>query len=355
MLTLPSVDMKDWENQWKSMERMLELTFKDGKPAVGLTPKEVVWKKNKTKLYRYAPHVKKKYPVPLLCIYALINKPYIMDLTPGYSLIEYLVNQGFDVYLLDWGEFGYEDKNLTFDDIIFDYVARAVKKVQRISQSQDISLLGYCMGGTITAMYAALHPQQSIRNIAFMATPIDFSNAGLFTQWLDPEYFLIDKLVDTLGLIPAEMIDLGNKMLKPMTNFFGPTVSLLDKAHDEKFVSRWRLMNSWVSDGTPFPGEAYRQWIKEFYQQNKLIKGELELRGRRVELRNIHASILNIIAKQDHIALPCQSTPLIDTVSSEDVNTVTVNAGHISLVFGRSALRETYPAIGQWLDARSRP
>lgn len=276
-----------------------------------------------------------------------------MDLAPGNSLIEYLVEQGYDVFLLDWGEFGYEDKDLGFDDIVFDYVAKAVKKVKKITGSSEISLLGYCMGGTITSIYSALHPSAQIRNIIFMATPIDFSDAGLFTKWLDERYFPIDKLVDTLGLIPAELIDLGNKLLKPITNFYGPSMSLIDKAHDEKFVTRWRLMNTWVSDGTPFPGEAYRQWIKEFYQQNNLMKGELYLRGRKVELGQIKANILNVIAKQDHIALPCQSHAVVDVVGSKDVTTAVVNAGHISLVFGRSATRETYPTIHRWLNERS--
>ncbi len=346
-------DVKEWETNCNRWDKLTKLTLKEGKPAVGLTPKEVVWKKNKARLYRYAPHLPKRYPVPLLCIYALINKPYIMDLAPGNSLIEFLVMQGYDVYLLDWGTFGLEDKDISFDHIVFDYVSRAVKKVQHISGSKDISLLGYCMGGTITAMYAALHPAIPIRNIAFMATPIDFSDAGLFTKWLDPRYFNIDKLVDTYGLIPPEMIDLGNKLLKPITNFIGPTISLIDKAHDEKFVYRWQLMNSWVQDGTPFPGEAYRQWIKDFYQNNKLIKGELELRGQRVDLGNITASVLNLIASKDHIALPCQSRPLEEVVGSQDMTTMTVNAGHISLVFGRSAVKETYPAIHQWLEKRS--
>ncbi|WP_370297694.1 class III poly(R)-hydroxyalkanoic acid synthase subunit PhaC [Ammoniphilus sp. YIM 78166] len=354
MALAPVFDVKEWEDQWKSLTRIGELTFKEGKPAVGLTPKEVVWKKNKAKLYRYAPHLPKRYSVPLLCVYALINKPYIMDLAPGNSLIEYLVQQGYDVYLLDWGEFGYEDKHLGFEEIVLDYVAKAVKKVQRLTHSHSISLLGYCMGGTITSMYSALHASDiNIRNIIFMATPIDFSDAGLFTKWLDERHFPIDKLVDTLGLIPPELIDLGNKLLKPITNFYGPTISLIDKAHDERFVSRWRLMNTWVSDGTPFPGEAYRQWIKDFYQQNKLVKGEIELRGRRVDLSNITSNILNIIAKHDHIALPCQSKVVDNLVSSEDVTNAVINAGHISLVFGRSATKETYPTIHQWLDKRS--
>ncbi|RXT06252.1 class III poly(R)-hydroxyalkanoic acid synthase subunit PhaC [Ammoniphilus sp. CFH 90114] len=350
----PSLDMGKWEEQWKSLKRISEMQLKEGKPQVGLTPKEVVWKKNKAKLYRYAPYQQKKYSVPLLLIYALINKPYIMDLAPGNSLIEYLVGQGYDVFLLDWGEFGYEDKDLGFEEIVYDYVAKAVRKVQKISKSDEISLLGYCMGGTITSMYAALHSSTPICNIIFMATPIDFSDAGLFTKWLDESHFPIDKLVDTLGIIPPDLIDLGNKMLKPITNFYGPTISLLDKAHDEKFVSRWRLMNTWVSDGTPFPGEAYRQWIKEFYQKNKLVKGELHLRGRAVDLSQIKSNILNVIAKQDHIALPCQSHPIDHIVGSEDVTTVVVNAGHISLVFGRSATRDTYPTIHHWLDTRSR-
>ena len=160
-------------------------------------------------------------------VYALINKPYVLDLTKGGSLIEYLVNQGFDVYLIDWGTPGYEDRHMKLDDFIMDYIPRAVKKVMRRSNVDEVSLLGYCMGGTMTSIFAALHPELPIRNLVFMTSPFDFENSGSYGEMLNEKFFDVDKIVDTLGVVPPEMIDMGNKLMKPMANFYGPYVSLV--------------------------------------------------------------------------------------------------------------------------------
>jgi polyhydroxyalkanoate synthase len=345
---------EEYKNAYKRFKRASEILLREPEPQVGLTPKEVIWTKNKTKLYRYIPTKEKTHPVPILLIYALINKPYIMDLTPGNSLVEYLVNRGFDVYMLDWGTFGPEDRDLTFDDFVMDYIAKAVKKVLRTSKADEISLLGYCMGGTLTSIYAALHPHMPIRNLVFMTSPFDFSDTGLYSVVLDERYFNLDKAVDTFGNIPPEMIDFGNKMLKPITNFVGPYVTLLDRSDNQRFVESWKLVQKWVTDGIPFPGAAYRQWIREFYQKNKLVKGELVIRGQQVKLENIKANVLNISASRDHIAMPCQVEALLDHISSKDKEYVCLSTGHMSVVYGPTAVKQTYPTIGDWLENRSK-
>jgi len=350
--------IQQWHNSYFSpFERLRQVQeiLSGPEPQVGLTPKECIWTKNKSKLYRYVPvkPAEERHKTPLLLIYALINKPYIMDLTPGMSMVEYLVNEGFDVYLLDWGVFGWEDRTLSFDHLVFDYIPRAVEKVLRTSGAKEISLLGYCMGGTITAMYTALHPQTPIRNTVFVASPIDFADAGAYTVWLNEKYYHLDKMVDTFGVIPPELLDFGNKLLKPLTNFVGPWVNLIDRAADEKFVKNWRLLNKWVADGTPFPGEAFRQWIRDFYQQNKLINGELVLRGQRVDLSNIRTNLLTVVAERDHIALPCQSVALNNVVSSEDKTLLELPTGHVSIMNSGVAVKRFFPALRDWLAARS--
>ncbi|MGM7724194.1 class III poly(R)-hydroxyalkanoic acid synthase subunit PhaC [Metabacillus sp. Hm71] len=350
METIPN----EFQEPYTRLTRATEVLTSDPEPEVGLTPKEVIWTKNKAKLFRYVSDQPKKFKVPLLLVYALINKPYILDLTPGNSLVEYLVNRGYDVYLLDWGTPGYEDKTMKLDDYILDYIPRAVRKVLRTSQADEVSILGYCMGGTMTSIFAALHPELPIRNLVFMTSPFDFEETGLYGCFLDERYFDIDNVVDTLGLIPPEMIDFGNKMLKPATNFFGPYVSLVDRANNEQFVKNWKLLQKWVSDGIPFPGEAYRQWIRDFYQQNKLIKGELVIRGRKVNLKNITANVLNMSAEKDHIAQPHQVKALMDVISSKDKEYVSLPTGHVSVTFGPKAVKITYPTVGDWLEKRSK-
>jgi polyhydroxyalkanoate synthase len=337
-------------NKW---QRVVEIVATEAEPEVGLTPKEVIWRKNKAKLYRYVPVKETTHRVPILLIYALINKPYILDLTPKNSLVEYLVENGFDVYLLDWGTPGLEDRHMKLDHYVLDYIPKAIKKVLDVSKASEISLLGYCMGGTMTAMFAALHDDWPIRNLIFLTSPFDFSDTGLYGAFLDERYFNLDKAVDTLGNIPPEMIDFGNKMLKPITNFYGPYMTLLDRSENEQFVTGWKLMQKWVSDGIPFPGEAYRQWIREFYQKNKLIKGKLAIRGQRVQLEKIKANVLNIAASRDHIAMPKQVEALMNVIASEDKTYVLMETGHVSVVFGPKAIKETYPTIANWLEKRS--
>lgn len=338
----------------KKVKRLAEVFVKEPEPQVGQTPKEVIWTKNKAKLYRYQPAVKKTNKVPILMIYALINKPYILDLYPGNSLIEHLTNKGHDVYLLDWGVPGYEDRHMKLDDYIVDYIPHAIKKVLRKSEAKELTLLGYCIGGTMSAIFTALNPQLPIRNLLLLTSPIDFTDAGLFTNWLDKRYFQLDKLVDTLGNIPFEMIDFGNKLLSPISTTLGPYVSIANRVEDENFVLNWKLMQKWLNDGVPFPGEAYRQWIRDFYQENKLINDELEIRGEKVKLANIKANLLNISATRDNIALPNQVEPLNDKVSSKNKTYHSVETGHISVVTGRKAIKEIYPYIENWITENSK-
>ncbi len=333
--------------------RATQVLTTDAQPEVAPTPKEVVWTKNKTKLYRYISDQPKKYKIPLLLVYALINKPYILDLTKGGSLIEFLVQRGFDVYLLDWGTPGFEDRKMKLDDFIMDYIPRAVKKVMRKSNVDEVSILGYCMGGTMTSIFAALHPELPIRNLVFMTSPFDFTNSGSYGAMLDERFFDINKVVDTLGMVPPEMIDYGNKLIKPMANFYGPFVSLVDRADNEKFVISFKLLQKWLNDGIPFPGEAYRQWIGEFYQKNKLIKGDLVVRGQKVDLKNIKANVLNLAGQNDQIAQPHMVEALMDAISSEDKQFLNLPVGHTSITFGSQANKITYPTISNWLAERS--
>lgn len=344
---------KETQQHIKRSVRAMQVVTTDSEPEVAPTPKELVWTKNKTKLYRYTSDHPKKYKTPLLMIYALINKPYVLDLTKGGSLIEYLVNRGFDVYLLDWGTPGLEDKKMKLDDYILDYIPRAVKKVMRISNADEVSILGYCMGGTMTSIFAALHPELPIRNLIFMTSPFDFTNTGSYGSMLDEQYFNVDNVVDTMGNIPPEMIDFGNKMIQPMANFYGPFVSLYERAENENFIKGFSLLQKWLNDGIPFPGESYRQWIRDFYQKNKLIKGELVIRGQKVDLKNITANVLNLAGKNDIIAQPHQVEALMNGISSKDKIYKCLPVGHTSITFGGKAVKITYPTIGDWLADRS--
>lgn len=337
--------------KWQSM---LEVSRRAPALEVARTPREVIWTKNKSRLYRYFP----TRPVetrpaavrpPLLLTYALINRPYVMDLYPGRSMIEYLVNRGFEVYLLDWTDWGPEDRGVGFDHLVYDYLRPAARRVMRHAGSEDFHLLGYCMGGTINLLYAALHPGPEIRSLILMTTPVDFTDYGLFSLWLSDENFALDKMVQTMGNIPPEIIDFGNKMLKPVANFISPPLSLYERIEDSSFVRHFIALNQWVNDGIPFPGEAFRQWIQDFLRDNRLARGELVLRGNRVDLGRITCPLLTVVGNQDHIVPPKQTRPVIDLVGSRKKEYCPVKSGHIGLITGPAGPKEVYPLLENWL------
>jgi polyhydroxyalkanoate synthase len=324
---------------------------------VGQTPKEVVWTLNKAKLYRYIPVVpaEQRHKVPLLLVFALMNKPYILDLRPGNSYIEYMVKQGYDVYLLDWGVPGPEDKDLKFDDYVLDYLTRAVRKLRAVSGSNEFTMLGWCIGAILATIYAALRPDDGLKNLILLTAPLDFSDktAGGFVRWVNDQHFDPDKIVNAFGIIPGEMIDYGAKALKPVENYIGSYLTLWDNLDNPRVVEAWHAMNTWVTDLIPMSGAMYLQLIKELYRENRLSEGKMIIRGERVDLSRIRANLLNVIALADHISPPCQSESIMTRVGSQDQLLLKVKGGHIGMMAGSGALKRTWPQIDAWLAARS--
>jgi polyhydroxyalkanoate synthase len=343
------------ESTIKKYRTGMQIILEGAKADTGQTPKEVIWTKNKAKLYHYEPTVEKRFPVPILIIYALINRPYVLDLMPGNSFIEYMVKYGFDVFMLDWGIPGDEDRKLSFENYVLDYIPRAVKKVLRATGTEEISLLGYCMGGTMTAMYSALFPGKPLRNLVLLTAPIDFTpdDMGMFGLMTSPKYFNPDHIVEAFGNVPKDFIDTGSRMLKPVTNYVGTYITMWDRIMQDKSMDTWLAMNKWVNDGVSFPGEAFRQWIRDFYQQNKLVKSEIILRGRRVDLSNITCPILSVAGSKDHICSLPQAQAIKRSVSSKEVDFYVVDAGHVGLLTGSDAKKDVWPTLRHWLELRS--
>jgi len=333
------------------------LRVSTSRATVAQTPKQVIWTLNKAKLYRYIPVVpaEERHKVPLLLVFALMNRPYILDLRPGHSFIEYMVTHGYDVYLLDWGVPGPEDKGLTFDDYALEYLPRAIRKIKAVSGSAEFSLLGWCIGAILTTIYAALRPGDGLKNLILLTAPLDFSDktAGGFVRWVNDQSFDPDKIIEAFGNMPGEMIDYGAKALKPVENYIGSYLTLWDNLDNPRIVEAWHAMNTWVTDLIPMAGATYRQLIKELYQENRLMEGKLRIRGERVDVSRIRANLLNVIALADHISPPCQSESIMTKVSSQDQRVLKVKGGHIGMMAGSGALKYTWPHIDEWLAARS--
>ena len=347
--------LRQIESNMSTLRRVLTTPY-----PVAQTPKEVIWTLNKARLYHYIPTLppEQRHPVPLLLVFALMNRPSILDLRPGNSFVEYMVKHGYDVYLLDWGAPGIEDKNLTFDDYVLDYLPRAVRKLKSFSGADEFSLLGWCIGALITTMYAALRGDASgMRNLILLTAPLDFTNreCGGFIRWVNDQHFDVEKVLATFGNMPGEMLDYGAKALKPVENYISNYLRLWENLNDPRVVESWHAMNTWVTDLIPLAGGAYRQLIDDFYRENRLVKGTMALRGERVDLADIHASVLNVVANEDHIVPPKQTAHVMDLIGSQDKELLTIPGGHIGMMAGSAAIKRTWPLIEAWLDVRSGP
>jgi len=265
------------------------------------------------------------------------------------------VSRGFDVYLLDWGVPGPEDKHLKFDDYALDYLPRAIRKVKSISGTEEFSMLGWCIGAILTTIYASVLPNDGLRNLILLTAPLDFGNKPdiTFARWTDEKYFDVEKVLAAFGNMPGDMIDYGAKALKPVENYIGNYVKLWDNLDNPQIVEAWHAMNTWVTDNIPLAGGVFRQLIVDLYQNNRLIKGEMNVRGQRVDLGKLQANLLTVIAEGDHITPPCQSEAILSRVASRDKEIFRVSGGHIGIMAGSGAHKRTWPHIDEWLGARS--
>jgi polyhydroxyalkanoate synthase len=321
-------------------------------PPVAQTPKDTIYRRGTLQLHHYRPATDEIYRVPLVMVMSLVSKAFIFDLGSGQSLVEFLVKKGFDVYLIDWGVPRPEDRGLRLDDYVLDFLPDCVARIAADSGENDLSMLGYCMGGQLALMYAALHHSGSLKNLLCLATPINSEGMGLFRTWSDKRYFDVDRIVDTLGNVPAEMLYNSFQMLRPAQRMM-QQIRLWDRMWDDNFVRSYRLLDRWGNDQIPFPGECFRQMTKEITWENKLYKNELELGGRRLDLRNINASLLAVMAEHDHIVPFDSARELLNMVGSTDKQELVMKGGHVSILAGPNASKRLWPVLDQWLAVRS--
>jgi polyhydroxyalkanoate synthase len=323
-----------------------------GDPGVGLTPKDTIHSRGTLKLYHYRPMAEEVYRVPVLLIMSLVSKPYILDLTPGQSLVEFLLKQGFDVYMIDWGVPREQDHVLRFEDYILDFIPECVAKVEEDSGEPDISITGYCLGGLMSVMYAAVYPDGPLKNLACFTTPFNMDGMTLMQRWSDPRYFDVDRIVDTLGNVPPELMSASFDMLRPASRYYGQ-VKLWDNMWNDEFVKSYRMFDRWGADQIPFPGEAFRQNTKELMWGNKMYRRTFELGGRVVDVENIKVPFLHVVAEHDHIVPYESAKDLVPMVGSEDKKEIMLKGGHVSLVAGGNAIYRLWPQLDAWLSERS--
>lgn len=321
-----------------------------GRPPVGQTPADVVHTENKWRLLRYRPD-RSVTPLncpPILLVPSLINRHYVLDLMPGKSFAEYLVDQGHDVYIIDWGNPGPEDRYLTFDDFTYRYLGRAVRKVARASATGKANLLGYCLGGTMTTIYAALHSEQ-IASMVTLAAPVSFDDDGLLATWSRTPGLNLDVLVDGTGNIPWPLMQLGFHLLRPTMNL-SKAVYVWEKAWDDQFLDGFFALETWSNDNVSFPGEAFRKYIRELYQEDALIKGRFTISGQRVDLGRISCPTRAVAFEHDNIVPAPSVRALLDHVSPDVAEVVTLRGGHVGAVVSSRASKTLWPELSQWFQ-----
>jgi polyhydroxyalkanoate synthase len=332
--------------------RGIDVLLNRDEPDVGMTPKDVIYARGTLRLYHYRPLADEVYRIPVLLVMSLISKPYILDLTPGVSFVEFLLRNGYDVFMIDWGVPRPEDAKLRLEDYTLDFIPACLEKVREETGEQQVSFIGYCMGGLFSLIYGGLHEDAPMANLVCIATPVNFEGMGLFKQWTDRRWFDVDRVVDTLGNIPPELIYRSFEMLRPADRLVA-YVRLWDNLWNDQYVKHYRLFNKWTSDQIPFPGECFRQTTKDLMWDNKLMAGALEVGGRTVDLKRISCPVLNAMAQHDHIA-PYEATqPLTSLVGSADKEDVLLKGGHVSLVAGMNAVMRLWPKVNDWLSVRS--
>ncbi len=319
---------------------------------LGATPKDVIHTQGTLKLYRYRPLCDEVYRVPLLLVMSLVSRPYILDLTKGQSLVEFLLRQGYDVYLIDWGVPRAEHATLRLEDYVLDFIPACVRVVTEDSGEPEVSMIGYCMGGQLAAMYTALYPNGPVKNLVCFTTPINAEGMPLYRTWTDPAHFDLDRLIATLGNIPPELIEVSFDMLRPFQKT-ASRLKLLDNVEDDAFVKAHLRFERWAADQIPFAGETARQFITGFLRENKLVRNAFELAGRRVDFGHIQVPFLHVTAEHDHIVPAAASRDLIPLVGSQDKTAIVLKGGHVSLVAGANAMQRLWPQLDTWLAKRS--
>ncbi len=347
---------------FRKFEQGMELFLEPPDFSVGTTPSEIVYTEDKMKLIHYIPTVEKPYPVPVLVVYALVNRYYILDLQPDKSVIKNLLDEGFDVYIIDWGYPSGADRYLTIDDYVNGYINNAVDKIRKRLGLDKITLLGVCQGGTFSVMYAALHPEK-IKNLITLVAPVNFdADKGLLHIWA--KSLEVDKIVDYYGIVPGDFLNAGFLLTDPFRLIIDKYVGLFERIECEpddnacklrngETVRNFLRMEKWIFDSPDQAGETFRQFFKDCYQKNLLIKNKMEIDGKKINLKNITMPLLNVMAEFDHLVPNDASKPLSDAVSSSDKETLVFPTGHIGIFVGSKSQKEVCPRIAEWLKPRS--
>jgi polyhydroxyalkanoate synthase len=340
---------------WLELARRAAATLESLRAVADVRPggsaRDAVYREDKLTLYRYRPLAPPAGVAPLLIVYALVNRPTMLDLQPDRSLIRRLLERGLEVYLIDWGSPDGADRLLELDDYINGYMGHCVRHILAAHDLPALNLLGVCQGGTFSLCYAALHPAR-IRNLITMVTPVDFRTPdNLLSTWV--QRVDVDALLAAWGIVPGELLNNAYLALMPFRLLQQKYAQLFGAELDAAQAANFMRMEKWIFDSPGQAGAAFGQFVRWLYQENRLVAGTLELGGRRVELGRIRSPVLNLYGSQDHLVPPSASAPLGRLIGSSDYTALELDLGHIGMYVSSRAQAEVPEAIVRWLRARS--
>jgi polyhydroxyalkanoate synthase len=343
---------KETESVQKRMDKAADVLLGDLKTDIATTPYDIVYQQDRVKLKHYKPIKTKPVQTPLLIIYALINRETMLDLSPGRSVVEKFLQQGVELYMIDWGYPTRKDRYLGIDDHVNVYIDDIVDFIREREKVPSINLMGICMGGTFSVIYSALHPEK-IQNLITTVTPTSFDiDTGLLNIWM--RKVPADQITDTFGNIPGDMLNLGFLLLNPARLMIDKYVGFYEMLDDKEFVENFIRMEKWIFDSPDIPGETFREFVKDCFQENLLIQNKMVVGGKRVDLKMLTMPLLNIYGKFDHLVPPEACEQLTGKVGSKDTEDMCLQTGHIGIYVSSKCQREFTPKITQWLMERDK-
>jgi len=333
------------------MHAVLEQANKLQPVRVGATPRECVYREGSLSLYRYGKRPETGRP-PVVIVYSLVNRPYILDLNERRSFIRALVDSGRAVYLVDWGYPEPADRFLGLEDYVNGLLRRSVRHVRSVENRADVDLLGVCQGGTLALCYASLHPSE-IGRLITLVTPVDFHSRRDVLHHLTAGID-VDTAVDTLGNLSSELLNTFFVSLKPYRLLSQRYVAMASLADNTSALTEFLQMERWMYDSPDQAGEAFREFAKYFYQNNGLVRGNLDFGCGEIDLNRIRSPILNVYATEDHLVPSAAATALSKFVDRSLYNSIAFEGGHLGVFVSGKAQRTLYPRITEWLDNPSR-
>ncbi len=318
---------------------------------VATTPKELVWSCDKVKMYHYIRETPPKTSIPVLVSFAIMNRHDVLDLQPDRSLMKKLLDEGLDIYIMDWGYPSKADRYLTMEDYILGYMNDAIDFVRKTHKVDKIHKMGICQGGLFSMIYAAIHPEK-LKTLTTYVAPYDFTDTHCNMLYKWTKYVDADTMAETQGVISADMLNNAFSMLKPsmdIAKFFG----VMEMMEDRDKLMNFLRMEKWKADCPDLSGEMYRKYIKDLFRDNKLIKGEFELDGQKVDLKKVTVPFLNVYATEDNIIPNYSTTAVMDHIGSKDKQLYAFPGGHIGVFVGAKSQKELAPAVAKWVIERS--